>query len=226
MKRFVEGLDRGQSTLFPETLEDFVAYDNPVRVIEAFVEALDLGALGFGSVDPKATGRPAYHPSVLLKLYIYGYLNRVQSSRRLEREAARNVEVMWLTGRLVPDHKTIADFRKDTGPAIRKVCAQFVTLCRRLGLLAKASVAIDGSKFKAVNNRDRNLTAAKMKRRSRRALPAISSSWTVPTGRSRRRRWPCGRHASRRRSQSSRKRWSGLRRWTPRGGRGRTSRFR
>jgi len=165
MKRFVEGLDRGQSTLFPETLEDFVAEDNPVRVIETFVEALDLGDLGFSSVDPKATGRPAYHPSVLLKLYIYGYLNRVQSSRRLESEAGRNVEVMWLTGRLVPDHKTIADFRKDNGPAIRKVCAQFVTLCRRLGLLAKASVAIDGSKFKAVNNRDRNFTAAKMKRR-------------------------------------------------------------
>ena len=169
MKRFVEGLDRSQSTLFPETLEDFVAEDNPVRVIEAFVEGLDLGSLGFGGVDPKATGRPAYHPSVLLKLYIYGYLNRVQSSRRLEREAGRNVEVLWLCGRLVPDHKTIADFRKDNGPAIRKVCAQFVALCRRLGLLAHgtsgASVAIDGSKFKAVNNRDRNFTAAKMKRR-------------------------------------------------------------
>jgi transposase len=165
MKRFVEGLDRGQSTIFPETLDDFVAEDNGVRVVEAFVETLDLGALGFIGVDPKATGRPSYHPSVLLKLYIYGYLNRVQSSRRLEREAGRNVEVMWLTGRLVPDHKTIADFRKDNGPAIRKVCAQFVTLCRRLGLLAEASVAIDGSKFKAVNNRDRNFTAAKMKRR-------------------------------------------------------------
>jgi len=165
MKRFVEGLDRGQSTFFPETLEDFVEDDNPVRVIEAFVEALDLGELGFGGVDPKATGRPAYHPSVLLKLYIYGYLNRVQSSRRLEREAARNVEVMWLTGRLVPDHKTIADFRKDNGPAIRKVCSRFVALCRQLGLLAEASVAIDGSKFKAVNNRDRNFTSAKMKRR-------------------------------------------------------------
>ena len=165
MKRFVEGLHRGQSTLFPETLEDFVADDNPVRVIEAFVEGLDLGSLGFERVDPKATGRPAYHPSVLLKLYIYGYLNRVQSSRRLEREAGRNLEAMWLTGRLVPDHKTIADFRKDNGAQIRKVCAQFVTLCRRLGLLAAASVAIDGSKFKAVNNRDRNFTAAKMKRR-------------------------------------------------------------
>jgi len=165
MKRFVEGLDRGQRTFFPETLEDFVAEDNSVRVIEAFVEALDLGGLGFSRVDPKATGRPSYHPSVLLKLYIYGYLNRVQSSRRLEREAGRNLEVMWLCGRLVPDHKTIADFRKDSGPAIRKVCAQFVTLCRQLGLLATASVAIDGSKFKAVNNRDRNFTAAKMKRR-------------------------------------------------------------
>jgi len=165
MKRFVEGLDRGQGTFFPEVLDDFVEGNNPVRVIEAFVEALELGELGFGGVDPKATGRPSYHPSVLLKLYIYGYLNRVQSSRRLEREAGRNVEVMWLTGRLVPDHKTIADFRKDNGPAIRKVCARFVTLCRRLGLLAEASVAIDGSKFKAVNNRDRNFTAAKMKRR-------------------------------------------------------------
>ena len=142
MKRFVEGLDRGQSTLFPECLEDWVGEDNPVRVIEAFVEALDLGGLGFSRVGPKATGRPSYHPSVLLKLYIYGYLNRVQSSRRLEREAGRNLEVMWLCGRLVPDHKTIADFRKDSGPAIRKVCAQFVSLCRQLGLLAKASVAI------------------------------------------------------------------------------------
>ena len=129
MKRFVEGLDRGQSTVFPETLDDFVEEDNAVRVIEAFVEALDLGELGFSGVDPKATGRPGYHPSVLLKLYIYGYLNRVQSSRQLEREAGRNVEVMWLTGRLVPDHKTIADFRKDNGRPIRKVCAEFVALC-------------------------------------------------------------------------------------------------
>ena len=165
MKRFVEGLDRGQSTLFPECLEDWVSEENPVRVIDVFVDELDLAELGFDRVDPKATGRPAYHPSVLLKLYIYGYLNRVQSSRRLEREARGNVEVMWLTGRLVPDHKTIADFRKDSGPAIRKVCAQFVTLCRRLDLFADASVAIDGSKFKAVNNRDRNFTRAKMKRR-------------------------------------------------------------
>jgi transposase len=165
MKRFIEGVDRGQSTLFPERLEDWVEEDNGVRVIDVFVEGLDLGGLGFARAAPEATGRPGYHPSVLLKLYIYGYLNRVQSSRRLEREAGRNVEVMWLTGRLVPDHKTIADFRKDNGPAIRKVCAQFVALCRQLGLLATASVAIDGSKFKAVNNRDRNFTAAKMKRR-------------------------------------------------------------
>jgi len=165
MKRFVEGVDRGQSTLFPECLEDWIGEENAVRVIDVFVDELDLAELGFDRVQPQATGRPSYHPAVLLKLYIYGYLNRVQSSRRLEREAGRNVEVMWLTGRLVPDHKTIADFRKDSGPAIRRVCAQFVTLCRRLGLLAKASVAIDGSKFKAVNNRDRNFTAAKMKRR-------------------------------------------------------------
>ncbi len=165
MKRFVEGLDRGQSTLFPEYLEDWVSEENPLRVIDVFVDELDLAELGFERVDPKATGRPAYHPSVLLKLYIYGYLNRVQSSRRLEREAGRNVEVMWLMGRLVPDHKTIADFRKDNGPAIRKVCAQFVALCRRLDLFAEACVAIDGSKLKAVNNRDRNFTRAKMKRR-------------------------------------------------------------
>src|SRR5262245_1694514 len=165
MKRFVDGVDRGQSTLFPECLEDWINEDNPVRVIDVFVEELDLAELGFGRVDPKATGRPSYHPSVLLKLYIYGYLNRLQSSRRLEREAGRNVEVMWLTGRLVPDHKTIADFRKDNGGAIRRVCARFVALCRTMGLFGEASVAIDGSKFKAVNNRDRKFTRAKMKRR-------------------------------------------------------------
>ena len=165
MKRFVEGTDRGQSALFPECLEDWIGEDNPVRVIDVFVEELDLAELGFGGVAPEATGRPSYHPSVLLKLYIYGYLNRVQSSRRLEREAGHNVEVMWLVGRLVPDHKTIADFRKDNGSAIRRVCARFVALCRAMGLLTQASVAIDGSKFKAVNNRDRNFTRAKMERR-------------------------------------------------------------
>jgi transposase len=165
MRRFIEGADREQSTLFPECLEDWICEDNPVRVIDVFVDELDLADLRFDGVDPEVTGRPSYHPSVLLKLYIYGYLNRVQSSRRLEREAGRNVEVMWLTGRLVPDHKTIADFRKDNGPAIRKVCAQFVALCRSIGLLTQASVAIDGSKFKAVNNRDKNFTRAKMERR-------------------------------------------------------------
>jgi transposase len=165
MGRFVAGADRSQTTLFPECLDDWIDENNPVRVIDAFVDAIDLGELGFEGVVPEATGRPSYHPSVLLKLYIYGYLNRVQSSRRLEREAVRNVEVMWLTGRLVPDHKTIADFRKDNGAAIRKVCTRFVALCREMGLLSAASVAIDGSKFKAVNNRDRNFTRAKMERR-------------------------------------------------------------
>jgi len=165
MKRFVEGVDRGQGTLLPECLEDWIGEDNPVRVIDVFVEELDLGGLGFDGVAAEATGRPSYHPSALLKLYIYGYLNRVQSSRRLEREAGHNVEVMWLLGRLVPDHKTIADFRKDNGSGIRQVCARFVALCRTMGLLTQASVAIDGSKFKAVNNRDRNFTRAKMERR-------------------------------------------------------------
>jgi transposase len=165
MKRFVEGADRGQSTLLPECLDDFIDEINPVRAIDAFVAALDLGVLGFAGVEPAATGRPSYHPSALLKLYIYGYLNRVQSSRRLEREASRNVEVMWLLGRLVPDDKVIADFRKDNGKAIRQVCARFVDLCREMGLLATASVAIDGSKFKAVNNRDKNFTRGKVERR-------------------------------------------------------------
>ena len=165
MRRFVEGVDRGQTTLFPECLEDWIGEDNPVRAVDVFVEELDLAELGFGGVDPEATGRPSYHPSILLKLYIYGYLNRVQSSWRLEYEAGRNVEVMWLLGRLVPDHKTIADFRKDNGAAIRKVCAHFIALCRAMGLLTQTSVAIDGSKFKAVNNRDKNFTRAKMERR-------------------------------------------------------------
>src|ERR1700751_2769349 len=147
MRRFVEGVDREQATLFPEYLEDWIDRNNPVRAIDAFVDKLDLSGLGFDGVAPEATGRPSYHPSALLKLYIYGYLNRVQSSRRLEREAARNVEAMWLTCRLVPDHKTIADFRKDNGLAIKRVCAQFIELCRQLRLLTTSSVAIDGSKF-------------------------------------------------------------------------------
>ena len=165
MKRFIEGESRTQSTLLPETLDDYIADTNPVRVVDVFVDELDLGALGFEGMTPAATGRPAYHPADLLKIYIYGYLNRIQSSRRLEREAQRNVELMWLSSRLMPDFKTIANFRKDNGKAIRSVCRQFVVLCQRLGLFSVALVAIDGSKFKAVNNRDRNFTSAKLKRR-------------------------------------------------------------
>lgn len=165
MTRFIQGEPRTQTTLFPERLEDYISDDNPVRVIEAFVDELDLEALGFQGMTPKVTGRPAYHPSTMLKLYIYGYLNRIQSTRRLERETGRNVELMWLLGRLAPDFKTIANFRRHNGKAIRKVCAQFVGLCRKLDLFSHALVAIDGSKFKAVNNRDKNFTPAKMKRR-------------------------------------------------------------
>jgi transposase len=165
MKRFIVGESRSQDTLFPESLDDYVREDNPVRVIDVFVDELDLGELGFSSIEPCVTGRPAYHPSVLLKLYVYGYMNRIHSSRRLEQESQRNVEVMWLTGRLMPDFKTIADFRKDNGKAIQGVCREFVMLCRNLNLFAGSMVAIDGSKFKAVNARDKNFTRAKMKRR-------------------------------------------------------------
>ncbi len=165
MGRFVEGEDRRQSLLLPDSLDDYVTEDNPVRVVEVFIDELDLSALGFEGVQPAATGRPAYHPSTLLKIYLYGYLNRVQSSRRLEREAQRNIELMWLTGRLAPDFKTIANFRRDNGAAIRAVCAQFVVLCRQLDLFTRAVVAIDGSKFKAVNNRDKNFTVAKVAKR-------------------------------------------------------------
>jgi transposase len=165
MKRFVEGTDRGQGTLFPECLEDWIDENNPVRVVDVFVDELDLAELGFDGVAPEVTGRPAYHPSVLLKLYIYGYLNRVQSSRRLEAEARRNIELLWLTGRLAPDFKTIADFRRDNGEAIRSVCREFVLVCQHLRLFEQGVVAIDGSKFKAVNNRDKNFTRAKMDRR-------------------------------------------------------------
>src|SRR3979409_1029627 len=167
MRRFVEEADAGQLKLLPECRDDFIDESNPVRVIDVFVDTLDLAEMSFEGVEPAATGRPSYHPAVLLKLYIYGYLNRVQSSRRLEREARRNVEVMWLLGRLAPDHKTIAAFRKDSGLALRRVCARFVELCREMGLLATASVAIDGSKFKAVNNRDNNFTRGKVGARRR-----------------------------------------------------------
>jgi transposase len=172
MKRFIEGTDRSQAMLLPECIEDYIGPDNPVRVVEAFVEQLDLRAMGFEGSEPEATGRPAYHPAVLLKIYIYGYLNRIQSRRRLEHETQRNIELMWLTGRLMPDFKTIANFRKDNGAAIRQVCRQFIVLCRQLNLFTQALVAIDGSKFKAVNNRDKNFTSAKMKRR----MAAINES--------------------------------------------------
>ena len=171
MSGFIQGDDRSQATLFPERLDDYVGEDSAVRVIDVFVDDLDISGLGFRT-EPNETGRPAYHPRTMLKLYIYGYLNRVQSSRRLEREAQRNVELMWLTGRLAPDFKTIADFRKDNGEAIRLACREFVMLCRKLSLFSDAFVAIDGSKFKAVNNRDRNFTRAKMKRR----LAAVEES--------------------------------------------------
>jgi transposase len=165
MKRYVEGENRSQSTLFPESLDNYIAEDNPVRVVDVFVDELDLKTLGFEGAEPEATGRPAYHPATLLKIYIYGYLNRIQSSRRLERETQRNVELIWLTGRLMPDFKTIADFRKENGKAISRVCRKFVVLCRSLGLFSEAIVAIDGSKFKAVNNRDKNFTEHKLKAR-------------------------------------------------------------
>jgi len=179
MKRFIQGEHRGQSVLLPESLDDYVADTNPVRVVDVFVDELDLGRLGFEGVVPAETGRPAYHPAVLLKIYIYGYLNRIQSSRRLERETQRNVELMWLTGRLMPDFKTIANFRKDNGKAIRGVCRQFVVLCQQLGLFAEALVAIDGSKFKAVNNRDRNFTSAKLQRRMEGIESSISRYLTA-----------------------------------------------
>ena len=165
MKRFVEGEDRRQGVLLPEYLDDFVAEENQVRVIEAFVDELDLQGLGFEGVAPEATGRPAYHPATMLKIYVYGYVNQIASSRRLEREARRNVELMWLTGRLAPDFKTIADFRKDNGAAIRATCRQFVALCRKLNLFTEAMVAIDGSRFKAVNSRDRSFSRGSIKRR-------------------------------------------------------------
>jgi len=173
MKRFIEGEDRSQVTLLPECLDDYIAEDNPVRVVDAYVEELDLQQLGFEGAEPAATGRPAYHPAVLLKIYIYGYLNRIQSSRRLEREAQRNVELMWLTGRLAPDFKTIADFRRDNGAGIRNVCRRFIVLCRDLKLFSEALVAIDGSKFKAVNSRDRNFTPGKIDKRQQQIEESI-----------------------------------------------------
>ena len=176
MSRFVEGLDRSQVTLVPECLDDFITEDNPVRVVDAFVQELDLSALGLKGTTPASTGRPAYDPAVLLKIYIYiyGYLNRVQSSRRLERECQRNVELMWLTGRLEPAFKTIADFRHDNPAGIRNVFRHFASICRQLKLLSQGVVAVDGSKFKAVNNRDRNFTPHKLAKRMQQVEESIA----------------------------------------------------
>ena len=165
MKRYIEGEERSQATLLPECLDDFIAQDNTVRVVDAFIGELDMVALGFAGANPACTGRPSYHPCVMLKVYLYGYLNKIPSSRRLERECQRNVELMWLTGRLAPDFKTIADFRRDNSEGIRNVCRRFVVLCRDLKLFSQALVAIDGSKFKAVNSRDCNFTNGKIDKR-------------------------------------------------------------
>ncbi len=164
MAGFIAGTDRYQQALLPECLDDYVDEENPARAVEAFVEALNLAELGFATV-PETTGRPGYHPGLMLRIYLYGYLNQIQSSRRLERECGRNLELIWLTGRLRPDFKTIADFRKDNGPAIRKVCSQFVALCRGIGLLSGNVVAIDGSRFKADNAKARNFTREKLRRK-------------------------------------------------------------
>ena len=168
MARFIEGEDRSQATLFPERLDDYIGTDNPIRFIEAFVEQLDLDGLGFKRCEPASTGRPGYDAGTLLKIYIYGYLNRIASGRRLERECQRNVELMWLTCRLAPDHKTLCEFRKANSKALIGVCREFVGVCRNLSLFSQALVAIDGSKFKAVNHRDKNFTEKKMKTRQER----------------------------------------------------------
>ena len=164
MGQFIEGIDRHQAVLLPECLDDYVGKDSPVRAIDAFVDLLNLAELGF-RIAPAATGRPGYHPGLMLRIYLYGYLNQFQSSRRLERECGRNLELIWLTGRLKPDFKTIADFRKDNGVAIRKVCQQFVALCRDINLLDGTLVAIDGSRFKAVNAKARNYTRGKLRQK-------------------------------------------------------------
>jgi len=179
MKRFIEGENRFQSTLFPESLEDYIADDNPVRVIDAFVDRLDLKQLGFDRAEPSATGRPAYEPAVMLKIYVYGYLNRLTTTRVLEQETHRNVDLIWLTGRLMPDHKTIGEFRRNNRKAIRRVCAEFVGICRELKLFEQVIVAIDGSKFKAVNSRDKNFTRKSIKRRMKRLQEHIDRYLTI-----------------------------------------------
>ena len=156
------GLDRSQTLMFPERLEDYVGAENPVRFLDAFVGQLDLGALGFAKAQVAATGRPPYDPGALLKLYLYGYLHRIRSSRLLEAECQRNVEVIWLLGKLTPDFKTIADFRKENLKPLRAVSGQFTVLCRKLELFGGQLLAIDGSKFGAVNARDQNFNAAKL----------------------------------------------------------------
>jgi transposase len=174
VSRFIDEADRYQGALLPETIDEYVSEENPVRAVDAFVGALDVTSLGFQSAEPKATGRPGYHPTTMLKIYLYGYLNRIQSSRRLEQEARRNLELMWLVGRLAPDFKTIADFRRDNGLPIRQVCIQFVRLCRHIGLFEHALVAIDGSKFKAVNNRDMNFTSRKLEARKQQLETSVN----------------------------------------------------
>jgi transposase len=179
MKRFIEGENRFQSTLFPESLEDYIADDNPVRFIDAFVDGLDLKRLGFERAQPSETGRPGYEPTVMLKIYVYGYMNRLTTTRVLEQETHRNVDLIWLTGRLMPDHKTIGEFRRNNRKAIRRVCAEFVGICRELKLFEQVIVAIDGSKFKAVNSRDKNFTRKSIKRRMKRLQEHINRYLTI-----------------------------------------------
>lgn len=162
--RHIQGVSRDQITLFPESLDEYITDDNPVRFLDAFVNAMDLQNLGFKRAVPEETGRPPYDPADLLKLYLYGYLNRIRSSRQMEREANRNVEAMWLIRRLAPDFKTIADFRRDNRKAIQQVCREFTLFCRNLELFSGDMVAIDGSKFKAVNNKGRNFTERRLKK--------------------------------------------------------------
>lgn len=164
MMGYIEGTNRKQIILFPESVDDYIEEDNSLKFIEAFIENLDLKELGFLHSELKPTGRPPYNPKDMLKLYIYGYLNRIRSSRRLESETKRNVELMWLLKKLTPDFKTIADFRKDNPRAIRKVCREFILLCKKLDLFGSELVAIDGSKFRASNAKKQNFTRKKLNR--------------------------------------------------------------